>query len=100
MIPDYVPPSYTPLQSALWFASQGHAGRTLHAATYDLKCTCGDANCRSQGKHPHAGLAPHGLRNATRDAGTVRSWFDTFYWLNVGVTTDRLFVMHIAPRHT
>jgi hypothetical protein len=85
----------TPRQAALWFAGKDYAVLPLHSIAEHGACTCGNARCESPGKHPYALLAPNGLKNATAELDTVRQWFDECYWLNFGVTTDRLLVIDV-----
>jgi hypothetical protein len=89
----------TPRQAARWFASQGHPILPLHSITDDRRCTCGKADCTSPGKHPHADLAPSGLKDASTDDGVVRGWFDEHHWLNFGIRTDQFLVVDIDPRN-
>jgi hypothetical protein len=51
------------------------------------RCTCGDAKCESQGKHPVAALAPHGFKDATTDAATIQAWWARYPEANIGVPT-------------
>jgi hypothetical protein len=90
----------TPCQAALWFANQGHAVLPLHAVATERTCTCGDAQCHSPGKHPFARYVPRGLKDATADPDTVRGWFAEHYWLNFGVTTDKLLVIDVDAKHS
>lgn len=62
-------------------------------------CTCGDAMCSSPGKHPHARMARHGLKDATTDVGVIKTWFAEHYWLNYGIVTDTLPTIDIDPRN-
>jgi bifunctional DNA primase/polymerase-like protein len=51
------------------------------------------------GKVPLAALAPHGLRDATTDAETIRRWWDAD---NIGIQTGAvsgLVVLDVDPRH-
>lgn len=89
----------TPCQAALWFASQGFPVLPLHSLTEDRRCTCGDAQCHSPGKHPFARYVLHGLKDATTDLDVIRKWFREHYWLNFGVLTDRLLVVDVDPRN-
>lgn len=89
----------TPRQAALWWASKGYRVLPLHSVTDDLKCTCGVADCKSPGKHPHADLMPHWNRDATTDAGLICAWFNEHYWLNYGVVTAGLLVVDVDPRN-
>jgi putative DNA primase/helicase len=53
----------------------------------DGRCGCGDPDCTRPGKHPHGGLAPHGLKNGTRDEATICRWFNNGNLLNLAVCT-------------
>ena len=89
----------TTCQAALWFASRGFPVLPLHSVTNDRNCTCGKPACESRGKHPYAPLAPHGLKDASVDVAVVREWFRESYWLNYGITTDRLLTIDVDARH-
>jgi Bifunctional DNA primase/polymerase, N-terminal len=93
-----MPASYTPRQAALWFARNSHPILPLHSVE-DGRCTCRDPACTSAGKHPHAGYAPHGAKDATADADTIKAWFAESYWLNYGVACERLFVVDVDVKH-
>ena len=69
----------------------------LHA--YDLGCTCGDASCKSKGKHPFAPPHRTALRMPTTDLGVIRGWFSEHYWLSYGIVTDELLVIDVDPRN-
>lgn len=58
----------------------------LYGIGPDGKCSCGKAGCGSPGKHP---ATPNGLKDATRDANTIRDWFDTDEPRNLGIATGR-----------
>jgi hypothetical protein len=87
----------TPLQYARAFARRDYGILPLYGMV-DGICACGDATCRSAGKHPHAGLAPNGLKDATTDADTIIQWFETPH-LNYGVVCERIVVVDIDPRN-
>jgi Bifunctional DNA primase/polymerase, N-terminal len=89
-----------PRQGALGFASLGYGVFPLHGiAEHDgkLSCTCGDASCTNQGKHPFARLAPRGFKDATADLAKIKAW--PHAWLNYGITTDPFVVIDVDPRH-
>jgi Bifunctional DNA primase/polymerase, N-terminal len=94
-----MPDTVTPCQAALWFASQAFPVLPRHSVTEALACTCGDGECRSEGKHPFAPHAPHGLKDAIVDLDVIRGWFREHYWLNYGVSTEALLVIDIDPRN-
>lgn len=50
----------------------------MDADTYDYICGCGKDHPKgkSVGKHPHAGYAPNGLRDAVDDPQAVEAWID------------------------
>jgi Bifunctional DNA primase/polymerase, N-terminal len=85
--------------AALWFAQKGHPILALHSATPESGCTCGDVACASPGKHPHAGYAPHGVKDATLDLDVIRGWFAEAYWLNYGVACTKIFVVDVDTKH-
>jgi hypothetical protein len=70
-----------------------------------LICSCGgDSRGRPCGKnaakHPYGKLAPRSLLSATTDTGIIKAWFGMqALSANLGVTTDRLVVVDIDPRH-
>ena len=51
------------------------------------RCGCGNADCRSPGKHPIGRLAPHGVEDASADAATLRRWKAAVPDLNWAVAT-------------
>ena len=50
----------------------------------DLRCDCGNANCKSPGKHP---LTKNGVKDATKDLVTIREWVRRYPNANIGVAT-------------
>ena len=44
-------------------------------------------------------LTPHGHKDATVDAGTIRRWWNTWPDANVGIRPDGFFVVDEDPRH-
>jgi hypothetical protein len=71
------------LQAALRYATRGWRVLPLHGIV-DGKCTCGKADCDSQGKHPRT---RHGLKDATIDQDTIKGWWATWPSANVGIAT-------------
>jgi hypothetical protein len=84
--------------SALAFAVKGYGVVMLHGIK-DGKCTCGNPQCGSPGKHPFARFAPHGLKDATTDLAKIRAMFAEEPDLNYGVITDNLPTADIDPRN-
>lgn len=63
------------------------------------KCTCGNPNCRSPGKHPRT---KNGLLDATNDATIQAKWAKAWPQANVAVATGEangIVVVDIDPRH-
>lgn len=66
------------------------------------RCACGSEACRSVGKHPQPHLCPHGLKNASTDAQTIRAWWRQSPRANVAIVlgeTAGLFAVDVDPRH-
>jgi len=71
-------------------------------AVRDGRCACGRADCDSPAKHPHGRLAPHGLKDATRDGNVICRWYANGEVINLGIRTgpeSGLVVLDIDPRH-
>jgi hypothetical protein len=66
------------------------------------RCSCGDADCTSVGKHPRT---RHGLHQATTDARTIRRWWRQWPDANIGVRTGTapagagVIVIDVDPAH-
>lgn len=78
--------SASPLDYALKYAALGWAVLPLYGLSAG-RCTCGDANCKSPGKHPHRELVPHGVHDASKDEARVRDWFTRVPGANIGIAT-------------
>src|SRR5690606_2592726 len=74
------------LDYALKYAALGWAVLPLYGLSAG-RCTCGDAACKSPGKHPHRDLVPHGVHDASKDADKIRAWFARVPNANVGIAT-------------
>jgi putative DNA primase/helicase len=86
------------LKAAEAYAAAGIRVLPLHTVREDGTCTCGDRRCRNVGKHPVAHLAPNGLKNATVDVSTLRSWWAKSDW-NIGAVPGPDFVvLDVDPR--
>ncbi len=88
-------------KAAIAYADLGFLVLPLWSA-HDGRCDCGKADCTSPGKHPHGRLAPHGLKDATRDAKVICSWFADGQVVNVGIATgprSKLVVLDVDTRH-
>lgn len=76
----------TTLDYALNYAAEfGWAVFPCHSVASDGFCTCGNVNCKSEGKHP---ATPNGSKDATHLADQIEAWFEqgTHEW-NIGVAT-------------
>lgn len=66
------------------------------------RCTCGNARCKSPGKHPRT---DNGCTGATRDLAVVAAWWRQWPGANVAVATGlygggkHLLVLDNDPRH-
>lgn len=64
------------------------------------RCACGNLQCDNVGKHPLGRLVPHGLHDATTDAGQVRAWWTAEPTANIGLRAGApFFVLDVDPRH-
>lgn len=68
---------------ALRYACWGWAVLPLHTVVAG-KCTCGNAACKSAGKHPRT---QHGVADASTDPNTIRAWFARWPDANVAIAT-------------
>jgi len=71
------------LEKALDYADLDWAVLPLHSIV-DGKCSCGDPNCGSPGKHPRT---PHGVKDATTDPKTIIEWWTKWPDANIGIAT-------------
>lgn len=64
----------------------------------DGKCSCGNMDCRSPGKHP---AINDWRKQASIDPSIIGGWFRKWPNANVGVVTGKLgfYVLDIDPRH-
>lgn len=79
------------IDQALHLASLGFAIVPLHEAfpapelEQKARCSCGRVPCASKpGKHPRTA---HGLKDATTDANTIRTWWSTWPQANIAIVT-------------
>ncbi len=72
-------------QAALSYAmNAGWAVFPLHSIDDNGACSCGSAECRSQGKHP---LTASGFKDATTDKDQIEEWWSTAPEANIGIPT-------------
>ena len=88
------------LQTALEYIKLGWHVLPLWQMVED-KCACGNANCKSPGKHPISHLVPHGQNSAATDEQTVTNWWTHYPDANIGVylAPSNLCAVGIDVRH-
>ena len=82
--------------AALTYASNGWPVLPLHSIV-DGKCTCGETEKHSEGKHPRTDFAPNGVHSATLDLEAIAAWPEEEINVGValGVVADDLMVADI-----
>ena len=83
---------------ASYYASRGWPVLPLHDVEGG-RCSCGEANCRSPGKHPRS---QHGVKDASNDVQQINDWWGRWPGANVGIATgavSNLVVVDIDPRN-
>jgi hypothetical protein len=75
------------LDAALCYAARGIPVFPVWGVTGDGQCRCGKRDCENAGKHPVGALVPHGLKDATSDAATIRRWWQRHPDANVAIIT-------------
>ena len=83
---------------ASYYASRGWPILPLHAVEGG-RCSCGEASCRSPGKHPRS---QHGVKDASIEAQQIDDWWKRWPGANVGIATgavSNLVVVDIDPRN-
>ncbi|MEI8015207.1 MAG: bifunctional DNA primase/polymerase [Nitrospira sp.] len=72
------------LAAALVYGDMGWRVHPLHGMTKDGRCTCGNSECKSPGKHPRLNMWQD---YASCDRATIRSWWKQWPNSNVGIVT-------------
>lgn len=86
------------LGNALDCAGRGWPVLLLHSVI-DGRCTCGNRECNSQGKHPRT---LHGVKDATTDERVIREWFRKNPDSNYGIATGQqagIIVVDVDKQH-
>ncbi|MBW4026336.1 MAG: DUF3987 domain-containing protein [Acidobacteria bacterium] len=73
------------LSEALDYAKRGWLTVPLHNPKQGV-CSCRKKACGSPGKHPRTA---HGLKDASKDAAQIKSWWQQWPEANVGIVTGR-----------
>src|ERR1700683_4275215 len=71
-------------QWALAYASLGWQVCPCHSIGKDGRSTCGDAKCKSPGKHPRT---LRGRNDATTDRKIIKAWWREWPDANIGIAT-------------
>lgn len=73
------------LDTALRYSSEyGYAVFPCHTIDAAGGCTCGNAKCKSPGKHPRTA---HGFKDASKDAAQITSWWSQWLDANIAIAT-------------
>jgi hypothetical protein len=88
----------TCLNAALELARLGLAVLPVHYIVHG-RCSCGNRNCDSPGKHPIAQLVPQGFKNASSNARTIAHWFTRYPDANLGMVTGPVVAIDVDPRN-
>ena len=86
------------LAPGLAYAQRGWPVLPLHSPKGQA-CSCRNPDCRHVGKHPRT---LHGVKDATTDAATIRTWWAKWPDANIGIATGSisgLMVLDVDPRH-
>ena len=78
-------PSPDPETAALEYAARDWPVFPLHSPTAH-GCSCGRTDCARPAKHPRTA---HGLKDASRDAETIREWWMRWPDANIGMATGQ-----------
>lgn len=74
-------------QAALFYAKRlGWRVFPVHSI-HGGRCTCRDAGCSNQGKHPLISGWP---QRATTDPAVIRQWWQRWPWANIGIATGEV----------
>ncbi len=73
------------IEAALAYVENGWSVIALHSNT-DEGCTCGNARCRTPGKHPRTDLSGRGVLSATRSREQIGKWPEG---INIGIALGR-----------
>lgn len=95
-----VPNPFHLASEARSYATRGWHVLPVHSASAG-RCSCGDENCVSTGKHPIGRLVPHGWKDASNDPDVVARWWCEVPDANIGIATEAssLVVLDNDPRH-
>jgi O-acetyl-ADP-ribose deacetylase (regulator of RNase III) len=84
-------------EAALAYARRGIPVVPLHYPVERVSrpgavgCSCRAPDCDKPGKHPLAGLVPHGVKDATTDPAIIAAWWQRYPYANIGLATGYAF---------
>lgn len=78
------------MMAALEYADHGYPVVAIHGVR-NGKCTCGNPECKSPGKHPiyDKNLQPHGPKSAATDAEKIHKLWTKYPFANVAIATGK-----------
>ena len=85
----------TPLDFALKYAAAGFPVVPMHNPV-DGKCSCGNPDCESVGKHPRIKLTDPG---PTTDRVTIRRYWTKWPDANIAIALEQLVAVDLDPRN-
>jgi hypothetical protein len=84
------------LSRLLYHARHGQPIFPCHWVGEDGICSCGEAGCKSPGKHP---LVSNGFYTASTDQEQIRAWHEKGPLANWALRTGKIIVIDIDPRN-
>ena len=87
------------LEAALDYAQKGWRVIPLHSIKANGKCSCGNDNCKSLGKHPRIS---EWEKAATKNTKAIENWFSNWPESNIGIVggpDSGIAVLDVDPRH-
>jgi hypothetical protein len=77
----------TNLDFALQYAAKGWPVIPLHFVLKNGQCSCKNKDCNRVGKHPVGHLTKKGISEAATDEYTIRQWWQSSPYWNIGFAT-------------
>jgi hypothetical protein len=84
------------VDAAIAYAEGGLPVFPVYEPTQDGRCSCGDPQCGSPGKHPRTA---HGVKDATLEKPKIREMWQRWPTANIGLSTEHHIGLDIDPRH-
>jgi putative DNA primase/helicase len=92
-------PNSSLIEWAIYYASLSYPIIPLYEPTSKKECSCYKKDCPSIGKHPRV---KNGLKDATTDLATIRSWWAKWPNANIGIATgvvSKLIVIDVDVKN-